>query len=332
MPINPALWPPVHLGQQIGKGMPIFNRWHPLASGVIAAYMPAAFPSGTVVNMATPGLGDLTTRTGTAVNMTMTPDGMGVAHSGTTGTDVLSGPLPTIGPWRGTTGQSLFVRGQKTATAANGTQTILVGVTTNATPFNCYGIGFGGSGAGGGGAITVYQTVAGSAQVGSIVPLLNSMFDAGASMFPGNTSSPTGFGNGPGLWVNGVKDVVASPATVNITYPGTLPIVCLGEANNSGRTVAATITTGYIWGNRLLGSPDYLYLHLNPYCLWLWPADLTMAQIVGHAPIVPPVVPISKSMVVAPMTLAALGGGAALARAIKRNRVSTRRRVLRWWE
>jgi hypothetical protein len=279
----------------MGSGIPIgINTRHPLYAGLAAAYLPSAFPGGPIVNLAAPGTCDLITRTGTGLTNGFTPDGMGVAFSGTSAAEC-GGLTPTSGGWRDTTGQSVFVRGMKTATPGSNTPTLLVGLVGTVSPFNVYGIGFGGASLPNN--IAVYQTSTSAAQQGAITLSNNLMFDAVATMVPG-------VGVGPSLWVNGVKDTVAATTTVNITYPGTVSTY-LGQ-QNSGRTAAATINVGYIWQRRLVQDQEARYLHANPYCLFLWESDLLMAQIVGKTVVVPPATT-STNFLLTPLLV---GGGA----------------------
>ena len=315
MPTNPALWIPEHLGTQMGQGIPIFNRWHRLAASCIAAYVPGAFPAGDVINLVSPGLGDLTTRTGTDVNLVQTPDGLAVNGTGTSSANVLQGNTPTGGQWRLTTTQSIFYRGIKTATAASNTPTLLIGVQFNASPFNSFGMGFGGTASGGPGAITAYQTSVSSAQTGAIVPPLQQMFDAVMTF-------PPGIAVGAQLWVNGVKDTVADATTVNITYGGTVVTTQMSSANNSGRNAASNGNVAYIWAPRLLQAMDAVHLHQNPYCLLLWPEDIMMAQLVGRSTTTPnngPQLPF-----LSPLT-AGLGGLASAERWLARRKLMMRR-------
>src|SRR5271169_4138783 len=66
-----------HTGRILGVGVPIVNRAHPLAANLLAAYVPAIAPTGRIINLASPGSGDLTTR-GTASNLKATPEGLGL--------------------------------------------------------------------------------------------------------------------------------------------------------------------------------------------------------------------------------------------------------------
>ena len=93
---------------------------HPLAKGLIAAYYPGSFPGGTMINLASPGNGDIITQGGTATPLVATPEGPGIniAGNGTT-TRYVNGPCP---PALLNGKVSMFVRAQWKPGQATGGQ------------------------------------------------------------------------------------------------------------------------------------------------------------------------------------------------------------------
>jgi len=252
----------VHTGRLLGLGVPIVNLAHPLAQGLLAAYVPAVAPGGRIINLAAPGNGDLTTRTGVAVGIGQTPEGPGLAYTGTTAATA-SGLAPAS--WQVTAGTSVFVRGQDTGARTTNKPVYFAGLSLSATPFNGWAIGAGGAGTAGGNALTVYYNNTASTYTGSIVLTSGAMFSAGATF---------GAGAAAKVYVNGVQDTLTgSPPNVSLVYAGTVSTV-LG-AQNSGDAVDATLTVGYLW-NRVLTAGEMRYLDANPYALLLWPSDRAM--------------------------------------------------------
>ena len=246
----------IHTGRLLGSGIPTINRAHPLAQNLLACYVPATAPGGRIINLAAPGSGDLTTRTGVAVGLGKTPEGPGLAYTGTA-TAIAGGPTPTA--WQKNYGVSLFTRCQITTQAANNTPSYIFGVASSSTPFNCYAVGVGGTTANG--AISVFHSSTAGNQSGAIVPTTGAMCSVGAA-FPQSAD--------PNLYVNGVQDVISNVIPTNITYNGTITTE-LGE-QTSPHGVLATLTVGYIW-NRVLTAGENRYLDANPYALLLWPSD-----------------------------------------------------------
>ena len=245
----------VHTGRQLGRGVPVINRAHPLAQNLLAAYVPAAFPGGRISNLAAPGYGDITTRTGNAVGLGLTTEGPGLSYFNTTASNA-TGLTPTS--WQLNYGVSLFLRGRLTTAGTNGAPVTLFGVTLSTSPFNAYAIGQGGTV---GNVMSLFQTSSAANQNGTIVPTVGAMLSVGAT-FPRSTI--------PNLYVNGVQDTINNAVTVNITYAGTVSTTLGGAA--SGRNVGITFTVCYIW-NRVLTAAENRYLDANPYALLLWPSD-----------------------------------------------------------
>ena len=117
---------------------------HPLAKGLIAAYYPGSFPGGTMINLASPGNGDIITQGGTATPLVATPEGPGIniAGNGTT-TRYVNGPCP---PALLNGKVSMFVRAQwKPGQATGGQVCRIFGIWNNNTnpltsPYYVYAI------------------------------------------------------------------------------------------------------------------------------------------------------------------------------------------------
>ena len=259
-----------HTGRLLGRGVPAINWEHPLSDVLLGAYVPGAFPSGKVPNIAKPGQGDLTTRTGVLIGTGLTPEGVGVGLSGSS-VAALTGACPAS--WQMASGQSLFIRGLNSGSQVFNRPCAIIGVNCSSTPFNCWQLAFGGSGTsnGPGGlqagapAVTVlYQTTL-AQYTGTIVPPAGAMMSAAATF---------GAGAPVQLYVNGVNDrgpVTGSAPNCAITYAGTVTI----NLGNQGSTdVANFITTAGYFFKRVLTPGEVRYLDANPYALLLWPSDL----------------------------------------------------------
>jgi hypothetical protein len=228
----------VHTGRLLGQGVPILNRAHPLAQNLLAAYVPSAFPGGTITNLASPGLGDLTTRTAVRTGQApgITPDGVGLSYLGTIGSSTASattGSCPVA--WQKSSGLSLFARGKRISLSNANHTGLFVGVNCSSSPFNCYLVGGGGNGTVSSGQLGVFYTSTNNFNGSMAVPV-GPMFSAGAT-FPS--------GAPPNLYVNGVLDPLnGSPTNTNITYAGTVSVL-LGEQGTNAN-VGSTLTVGYI--------------------------------------------------------------------------------------
>ncbi len=260
----------VHTGRLLGQGVPVLNATHPLAQDLLGCYVPAMAPGGRIINLASPGSCDLTSRTGVAAGLGITPEGLGLVYTGTTAAQA-SGTTPAS--WQKASGQSVFVRALKTGSQVTNKPVYFVGVGCASSPFNCWALGAGGAGTAGGTALTLYYNTTSSVYTGEIIPTAGAMFSAGATF---------GAGAAAKLYVNGVLDTLTgSPPNVNITYAGAVTTY-LG-LQGSGDTTDATLTVGYLW-NRVLTAGEMRYLDANPYVLLLWPSDrvsLALATLAG---------------------------------------------------
>jgi hypothetical protein len=265
----------VHTGRLLGQGVPGVNWAHPLAQGLLAAYAPSAFPGGRIINLASPGSCDLTSRTGVAAGLGITPEGPGLAYTGTTAAQA-SGTTPAS--WQKGSGQSIFVRALNKGGQTTNKPVYLVGVGCASSPFNCWALGPGGAGTAGGTALTLYYNTTAATFTGGIIPTAGAMMSAGATF---------GSGAAAKLYVNGVQDTLTgSPPNVNITYVGA--VTTYMGLQSSGDTTAATLTVGYLW-NRVLSAGEMRYLDANPYSLLLWPSDrvsLASATLAGSSTVV----------------------------------------------
>ena len=260
----------VHTGRLLGQGVPVLNSAHPLAQDLLGCYVPSSAPGGRITNLASLGSCDLTSRTGVAAGLGITPEGPGLAYTGTTAAQA-SGTTPAS--WQKTSGQSVFVRALKTGSPVTNKPVYFVGVGCASSPFNCWALGAGGAGAAGGTALTLYYNTTSATYTGNIVPMSGAMFSAGATF---------GVGVAAKLYVNGLLDTLTgSPPNVNITYVGA--VTTYMGLQGSGDTTGATLTVGYLW-NRVLTAGEMRYLDANPYALLLWPSDrvsLAVATLTG---------------------------------------------------
>ena len=202
----------------------LINRAHPLAQNLLACYVPATAPGGRIINLAAPGNGDLTTRTGVAVGLGITPEGPGLAYTGTAtairrrpdadgvaeklwGVAVYALPITTRPP---TTrhhyifGVDIFEQLPSTVMHGQG------GTTAN-------------------GAISVFQAAPQATRTGTIVPTTGAM----CSRWRGLPAV-----GHPNLYVNGVQDVISNVIPTNITYNGTITTE-LGEQTSPHGVLAS---------------------------------------------------------------------------------------------
>jgi hypothetical protein len=260
----------VHTGRLLGQGAPVLNSAHPLAQDLLGCYVPSSAPGGRIANLASPGSCDLTSRTGVAAGLGITPEGPGLAYTGTTAAQA-SGATPAT--WQKASGQSVFVRALNKGSQVTNKPVYFVGVGCASSPFNCWAVGVGGAGTAGGTALTLYYNTTVSTFTGGIVPSAGAMMSAGATF---------GSGAAAKLYVNGVQDTLTgSPPNVNITYAGA--VTTYMGLQGSGDTTNATLTVGYLW-NRVLTAGEMRYLDANPYALLLWPSDrvsLALATLAG---------------------------------------------------
>ncbi len=260
----------VHTGRLLGQGVPVLNSAHPLAQDLLGCYVPSSAPGGRITNLASPGSCDLTGRTGVAAGLGITPEGLGLAYTGSTAAQA-SGTTPAS--WQKASGQSVFVRALKTGSPVTNKPVYFVGVGCASSPFNCWALGAGGAGTAGGTALTLYYNTTASTYTGGIIPTAGAMFSAGATF---------GAGAAAKLYVSGVQDTLTgSPPNVNITYVGA--VTTYMGLQGSGDTTDATLTAGYLW-NRVLTAGEMRYLDANPYALLLWPSDrvsLALASLTG---------------------------------------------------
>ncbi len=271
----------VHTGRLLGQGVPVLNSAHPLAQSLLAAYVPAMAPGGKIVNLASPGSGDLVTRVGSPV-LAPTPEGLGFNCSVSAAQkSIQSGNVPL--PFQMASGMSIFVRGQWIGYAGNNNPDNLLGITYNAAPFWAWGIGV-------------------SASTGLNSSALNSIcyfYDQGSSTFTNGQGATSSIANNSmfsggfvgtaasgsrRLYLNGVAQAnVTGVNAMNANHYGSLaPAIVLGNTSAT-RTGASILTVGYIW-NRLLTAGEMRYLDANPYALLLWPSDrvsLALATLAG---------------------------------------------------
>jgi hypothetical protein len=266
----------IHTGRLLGRGVPVINRAHPLAQGLLACWVPAMAPGGKVINLASPGSVDLTTRSGVAVGLGSTREGPGVAFTGTAAASLNSGAVPAS--WHLNTGPSLFVRALKTGTVTANHLASFIGLSGSVSPFYAFLLGLAGTQSGGAGTLNLMYNNGGIAAGGSIIPALGAMFSAGATF---------GAGVVPSLYVNGVNDpLTANNGTTNLSYSGTIQAY-LGQ-QNAASSVDATITVGYIW-RRPLTAVEMRYLDATPSALLLWPSDrvaLALATLSGGTAVI----------------------------------------------
>jgi hypothetical protein len=256
----------VHTGRLLGQGVPVVNRALPLAQNLLACYVPAIAPSGRISNLASPGLGDLTTRSGTAVANSPTQEGPGIFFNSTTAS-AANGPTPAS--WQKASGQSIFVRGKSLGVPTTNKPAYLLGVACASSPFNCWVLGVGGSGAGGGNALALFYQTTSAAYTGTTARTTNAMFSGGATFGAGAPAI---------LYYNGIQDTLTgSPPNVAITYAGAVTTY-LGLGTSSA-IVDTTMTVGYLW-NRVLTAGEMQYLDANPYALLLWPSDRALLALV----------------------------------------------------
>jgi hypothetical protein len=217
---------PEHTGRLMGYGLPVINREMAHRFGCVAAYCPGAFPNVPVPNLVSPGSGDLTSQGGGAF-LKMTPEGPGLALTGTATNLYLSGIAP---PQMKQAGKlSIFVRAQYTGNASSNVPAPTFGVTYSTTgatsPFysyllstsdgthgNCMGAG--------------WVTGSNAFIFPSYTPATltaNKMVSAGA-VFP---MTPTGNSLAI-LYQNGIKYTQSGATNSGIDY-GTTPWVVLGD-------------------------------------------------------------------------------------------------------
>lgn len=297
---------PVHMGRLPGRGVPTVNWRHPLAKSLIVCYYPTINPAGRITNLAFPGAGDLTTRTGdSAKSLAATPEGFGIPFTTTTASQA-SGPLPSTWHQNAT---SVFVRGQ--CNGQSGSLQLGVWIGSIGTDYN-WVVGQGAQGASPG-SMWIAHTNA-----------VNTQFTTANSLF--NTGQMTSFGgtflqgSNPLAYVNGTPQPLTGAFPVNNTYPGSNTLA-FGE-QGSGNKVNSTLTIGYVW-QRILTPQEYIYLDNNPYSLLLWPSDLAVAMISKPQAVTPATVVPSKSMIVAPMTIG-LGAAASAERWLRRRKMILR--------
>ncbi len=267
----------IHTGRQLGRGVPKVNWTHPLARSLIAAYVPATAPSGRIINLVSPGSGDLTTR-GTASYLKQTPEGLGldctVQNAGAWG------PAPV--QFQVAKNVSVFARGLFAGNSQVNVPCLFIGVSyapTITSPYIPYGVGSGPNApATTGSLLAAYEDNTSNFEPigGTIVPTAKTMVSAGASFVAGITN--------PNLYTNGVNNTAAGAAhPPAFTYSS--PQINLGiwspDATSSSRIAYMVITVAYIW-NRLLTDGEQRYLDTNPYSPLLWPDDqvsLTWAHV-----------------------------------------------------
>jgi hypothetical protein len=313
----------IHQGRLLGLGNPVINWRLPLASSLLACYVPSAFPRGPIIsNLAAPGNGNLdtfTTGVASRIFTAPTPEGWGISvQSGNPAT--ITGSAPT--QWQLTSGVSLFYRGQYLAKPINTESVVFLGLTCASSPFFSYVITGGGAG-GTTGQLGVAYNTSSILYNGTIVPVVNSMYSAAATFAAGGPAK---------LFVNGTQDTLSgSPPNVALLYTGGAVKVNFGNVSST-QVFGTTFTVGYIWG-RILTPGEISYLDANPYALLLWPSDVAFAMSEGlptpQAAVTPTSAP--QRAFFSPLAIG-LGGAAAASRIIRRNPLVTRRRLLRPWE
>jgi hypothetical protein len=289
--------------------VPTIARSHPLAAGLQAAYYPGAHPSIPIVNLASPGYGDLNIlqATPTPVPLVMTPEGPGINIAGTgTTTRQVNGLCPTALLQNGNL--SLFVRGQWVGnTGAASIDSRIFGIyfsgAGTASPFfgyilcaadgvqpNCIGAAF----------ASASGTLTAPTYTGTRTLTTNQMLSAGV-VNPG-TQTVTGTSL---VYQNGVK-YTATTAT-HFGFYGAAPQIGFGQGNSaSDHSPAFVVTVAYAW-NRVLGDGAMSYLNANPYALLQWPIDL-IYEVLEQPSAAPPTGNVrNKAMILSPLTIA---GGA----------------------
>jgi hypothetical protein len=263
----------VHTGRFQGTGVPILNRAHPLAQNLVGCYAPGAFPNVPVTNLASPGSGDLTMPGGGAF-LSPTPEGPGVALTGTTTNLYLAGIAPRSMQIAGRV--SLFVRGQWTdGPGVINTPGSIFGLTYNTTgassPYYSYAL----SPTTGNEDHCIGLCYAENSSTftnpdftnGPSVLVANTMVSGGA-VFPG-TPGGTAFSV---LYQNGVQYLQAIPIAQTFGVYGATPWVTIGDPGGRGRNMGMTVTVAYLW-NRVLTAQEQQYLDANPYALLLFQSD-----------------------------------------------------------
>lgn len=223
-----------------------------------------------MINLASPGSGDLVTRTGSPV-LTATPEGPGFNCSAAAAIKEITS-LNTPAQFQLANQMSAFIRGRWIGNTGSNVPDNIFGVTYNATPFWAWGIGNGAPNANNGVAnAPCYFFDQGTStftnNYGANAALVDgSMFSAG---FVGIATTGS-----DRLYVNGViQHNTSGGIAFNANHYGSLsPVIVLGNTN-SARTGASIITVSYIW-NRLLTAGEMRYLDANPYALLRWPIDI----------------------------------------------------------
>jgi hypothetical protein len=280
---------------------------HPMAQGLVGAYYPGVFPTVPIINLASPGNGDMTSQGGTATPIVMTPEGPGINVAGTgTGTRFVQGNAPT--QMLLTSKLSLFVRGQwgPGATGANAPQRIFgisydvggaspfdyfVITSSDGTQQNCIGCAWASSS-------SVFTN---GNFTGTRTLVSGQMVSAAALMIGSPTSSQHQF-----VMQNGV--VYTQTITSNAGFFGASPQIGFG-GNNSSRNASFIPTVAYAW-NRTLPTSDLEYIAYNPYSLLRWPVDIVyevLSKPTG-APQPPAVNTTNRATLLSPLTV----GGAAM--------------------
>jgi hypothetical protein len=263
-----------HLGRLLGVGTPVINRNVARRFGCIAAYCPGAYPNVPVPNLVSPGSGDLTTQGG-AAHVAMTPEGPGLALSGTATNIFLRGIAPKQLQQAGRL--SIFVRCQWFGNGMANWPAPTFGLTYNTTgassPYYSYLLSTSDSGHAnvmGSGLVSVTPTGFNFGTFGAATLTANQMVSAGSTypMIPGTAT-------GWNYYQNGVLYTGSNSAVDGIAY-GATPWVVFGDPSTRGRNVGTTPTVAYIF-NRVLTPAEMRYLDANPYCLLQWPGDLLLA-------------------------------------------------------
>lgn len=325
------LTPAFHAGRFPLGGIPRINR--PLAQrfGCVAAYYPAAYANAPLPNLATPGLGTLTTNGGGAI-MASTPDGMGINLTGTATNVYLTGLCPVVLQLPGKF--SAFVRMMWTGNAG-----------TN-LPASIFGVTFTGTGSGS----PFWSWLIAATPPSAPAQRISIGYCVSSSGFVNNTlSTPSA---NPALVAGQMTSVgITFPAAAtgtqlitqcyqdgafynsnnnqNTGFYGASPQIVLGDPSGRGRNVSSIVTVAYIFNNPK-SLADFHFLDTNPYAMLSWNSDMVFDELVHNAAAPPVSNTTSRSILWSPLTIA--GAGVGIEKILRRNPLLTRRKTLlgRW--
>lgn len=311
--------------------VPRIARSHPLAPKLIAAFYPAAYPGGTMTNLAIPGFLDLTSRRNSTSYNGNTPEGPGF-NGTTSGGQINTSGLPASFVSLAPSVISLFVRGQwGTINTGSNIPAQIFGFYINTTNFiQCALMASPNSGGSVDNVVGAGYPANATAEInapGTTVPVVGSMVSIGATFVASSL---------PSLYVSGVKQALQfSPPVMAATvgsFWNTNGQFTLQEYQSSTRNGEMIVTVAYAWIGRALGDAEHQYLDANPYSLLRWPIDMVyeLESPASTSPAAP--VPSNRSLIMSPLTVgldgpAALGLGAAAAaeRWLRRRKVQMRR-------